>query len=59
MKFGLSALIAVSCLMYSIPSALSQSVSRHFIANGFKPVIASDGSGNLHVAFEAYGRGKS
>jgi hypothetical protein len=58
MKFGLSALIAVSCLIYSMPSALCQSVSRHFISNGFKPVIAADGSGNLHVAFEAYGLGK-
>ncbi|HEY9757388.1 MAG TPA: sialidase family protein [Oculatellaceae cyanobacterium] len=58
MKFGLRALIAVSCLIYSMPSALCQSVRRHFISNGFKPVIASDGSGNLHVAFEAYGRGK-
>jgi hypothetical protein len=55
MKFGLPALIAVSCLIYSMPSALCQSVIRHFISNGFKPVIASDGSSNLHVAFEAYG----
>ncbi len=59
MKFGLSALIAVSCLIYSMPAALCQSVSRHFISNGFKPVIASDGSGNLHVAFESYGLGKN
>ncbi len=58
MKFGLSALIAVSCLIYSMPSAFCQSVSRHFISNGFRPVIAADGSGNLHVAFEAYGSGK-
>ncbi|MBU6451638.1 MAG: glycoside hydrolase [Cyanobacteria bacterium REEB67] len=59
MKFGLSALIAVSCLIYFMPSALCQSVSRHYISNGFKPVIASDESGNLHVAFEAYGLGKN
>jgi hypothetical protein len=59
MKFGRSALIAVSCLIYFMPSVLCQPVSRHFISNGFKPVIASDVSGNLHVAFEAYGLGKN
>jgi hypothetical protein len=59
MKFGPSALIAISCFIYSMPSALCQSVSKHFISNGFKPVIASDGSGLLHVAFEAYGLGKN
>ncbi|MBS1989951.1 MAG: exo-alpha-sialidase [Cyanobacteria bacterium SZAS LIN-2] len=58
MKFGLPTLITVSCLIYAMPSALCQSVSRHFISNGFRPVIASDGTGNLHVAFESYGKGK-